>query len=637
MKMIKYIILCMGILISFNLNAQKVILDKGVKAGELQLFPDVSAPNNYYYMADKLRLATQEDGTPYFSFIKYVRNEQTGSVSSSGITESSKGGGVVHAVVTFEVTDAMKKTAEKELKRINGNAKIMGPIIYKSGKIMLVSAPIEGNAEKVVGIGNAPLIEGQKAAISVLLNKEGADILWGTFQTSTPALAFRMEMEIAGYQSPKNVTIQANFDQMYTHRTFEAAVAAPVFAGELHDAMQELENNGSITVTQIGEDENLKTLKESAYNKLIELMFDKVGGQSSNDLGTLAGAAGGNSNKSMLDRATTMLTTARAEANTENQRRETAAAAQAQREEQARSRSRTRADSIYRARNINYTPTASNSSGNNNNENKVERVPVPQLAIAISYKRKRIKRTGKYFVNLNKYTEETRTFPFDGNVGNILKDCSTCLKKINLDDPLYKQREILVNVIDVNAEDFGSYIGSIEVLMKKKHEGGEETFQNVVIDKNIFVNSANNFRMMYGWKDDNNRDEWLNYEYKTKWAFSGGNIVETDWQTGDFGALDMVPPMEKKDIYVELDPDFVEDENIRAVEVKIYYKNGDREEKKSVNIKTKGNVLSQSVPIILPRGTDDYEYEITYFVKGSQPQTKSRTPYNFSSIYIDTF
>lgn len=636
MKMIKNSIVLLLLALAFQLNAQKVILDKGIRAGELQLFPDVSAPNNYYYMADKIRIAQQNDGTPYFSFIKYVRNEDTASASSSGISTSNNGGGIVHAVVTFDVTDEMKKEAEKELKRFNANAKIAGPIIYKAGKIMLVSASIEGNTTKVIGVGNAPLLEGQKAAISVMLNKEGADILWATFQTPTPDISFRMEMEIAGYQSPKNVTIEADFDQMYTHRTFEAAVAAPVFAGEIHDAMEELENNGTIKVTQIGEDENLNTLKESVYNKLMELMFDKVGGQSSSDLGQLTSMAGG-SNTSMLDRATTMLTNARNEAKAENEKIEAAAAQNARSEAEARAESRRRADAHYEENDIDFRPPNPNGQGGDAKDKGPKKVAVPEISIAVSFKRKRIKRTGKYFVNLNKYSEEDRTFPFSQNVGNILKDCPSCLKKVNLDDPLYKQRDILVNLIDVNATDFGQYIGSVEVLMKKNHEGGEETFGNIVVDKNVFLNQANNFKMQYGWKDDNNRDEWLNYEFKTKWAFSGGNIIETDWQTGDFGAIDMVPPLEKKDVYVELDPDFAEDEDIRAIEVKLFFKNGDKEEKRTVNIKTRDNILSQSAQLILPRGVDNYEYEITYFVKGKRPQTKERIPYDYSSIYIDTF
>jgi len=611
--------------------SQQILFDKGVRAGQLTAFPELSNPNNYYYLPDKISVATHPDGKPQFSFIRYVRNVSDPE-SSGGITESNQAGGVLHVLVSLSIPDEMRKEAEREIQRLNGSAKLMGPVIYKSGKVAVISSIIGTDGEmtkKVVGLGSAPILEGQKAAVSVLLSKEGSDILWATFQTPTPDLSFQFEMDARGYLSPKSVKIEANFEQIYSHKSIEAAAVSPVFAAEIKAAFDELSNSGAIKVTQIGEDADLNKMKETAYNQLVNLMFDKVGGEGAADFNRLLP----HNSKSMLDRATEMLTRARTEARQENQRIERAEQQRAEREARARQSANRLMDSIYRARNI-PVPPGGDQEGDSDRD-RVRRVPVPSFAITASLVLKKVKRTGKYFIDLNKYTEDQRTFPFAENVGNMLKTCPSCFFSVNLDDPLYKQRDISVRLVGVNNTDFGNYISSVEVMMRKKHENNETTLDNVIIDKNAFNTKANNFRMQYGWKGDNNREKWLNYEYKTKWVFGGGFSIETDWMEQEFSSIDMVPPLVKKDVYVELDPDFINEKKVRAAEVKIYFKNGDREDLRSVNLRANSDVLSKSVELILPKEVDNYDYEVTWFLKGKPPHKVKRTTYNYGSIYLD--
>ncbi len=627
------IFLLTSVWINSSVMAQQIIFDKGVRIGQLSAFPDVSNQNEYYYLPDKIEVAKHPDGRPQFSFLRYVRNTDAEDAGSSSITESNEAGGVVHVVVSLSVPEDVRREAERELQRINGSAKLMGPVMYQSGKIALISSIIgeDGNlTKKVVGLGSAPILEGQKAAVSVLLTKEGSDILWATFQTPTPDLSFQMEMDAKGYQSPKRVTIEANFDQIYKHTAFEAAAVSPVFAAEIKTAFDDLSNSGAIKVTQIGEDADLNKMKETAYNQLVNLMFDKVGGQSLKDFASLMP----NSNKSMLDRATDMLTKARKEARDENKRLEDQEEKRRREEREARNRARRSMDSIYRARGIQYDAVRGDAEGGD--EQQSRRVPIPEFAVAASFQMKQIKRTGKYFIDLNKYTEDQRTFPFSENVGNMKQLCPTCFVSVNLDDPLYKQRKVQVRLSGVNDSDFGTYISSVEVMMRKEHQNKDVTLKNVIIDKNIFNKEANQFGMQYGWKGDDDRDEWLDYEYKTKWVFSGGFSVETDWKEEQFASIVLDPPLVKKDVYVELDPETVKENNIRAVEVKLFFENEGVENSRLVNIKASDNILSKSVELILPKNVDDYQYEVTWFIKGKPPVKKDRTDYNYGTLYLDT-
>jgi hypothetical protein len=54
-------------------------------------------------------------------------------------------------------------------------------------------------------------------------------------------------------------------------------------------------------------------------------------------------------------------------------------------------------------------------------------------------------------------------------------------------------------------------------------------------------------------------------------------------------------------------------------------------------MKTNKDELSRTVDILLPRGVDDYEYEVTWFVRGQQPKSSARQYSNYAGIYIDSF
>jgi hypothetical protein len=636
MKRIFYILSAVALLLVSAgegvLFAQQIVFDRGVRAGELTVFPEVSNNNNYFYLLDKASVA-ETNGKPEFSFIRYVRNTAT-TGSARTVSDSDDAGGIVHVLVNLSIPEDMRREAERELKRINPSAKLVGPIIYKSGTVALISsiAGEDGNlTRKVVGIGNAPLLDGQKAALSIHLTKQGADILWATFQTSTPDLSFAFDMDARGFLSPKRVKIEADFEQVYSHRSMEMAVRTPVLAAEIKASFDELSNSGAIKVTQIGDDEDLNKLKETAYNQLVNLMFDKVGGQGVPDLAQLSGQG---NQKSMLDRAGEMLDKARTEARTENKRLEDQAEKRQGHQRQMRRESRTAMDSFYRAHNIAYEMPPEPEDEDENSEPQT--VPIPGFAVAASFQLKEVRRKGKYLIDLNKYTEDSRNFPFSENVGNMKERCGDCFYSVNLDDPLYKQREVHAQLVGINAADFDAYINNVEVVFRKKHQNSTESVQSLVINRGKFNEEGNDFSWNYGWKNDNNRAKWLAFDYKTKWTFNNGATVETDWVGQDFAAVNLTPPLIKREVYVELDPDFALAENIRGAEVSIVNKAlPGPPQTFRVNLKTADNMLSRSVELFMEPGREDFEYEVALFIKGKQPMRIKSQTINFGSIYLD--
>src|SRR5262249_27541356 len=80
---------------------------------------------------------------------------------------------------------------------------------------------------------------------------------------------------------------------------------------------------------------------------------------------------------------------------------------------------------------------------------------VPQFAVLATFELKSVHQKGTFKVDLNKYTTDNLTLRFDENIGdmrNLMKEGDN-FRQVNLDDPLYKQRELVVMVDGMNAKD----------------------------------------------------------------------------------------------------------------------------------------------------------------------------------------
>ena len=631
------------ILLCSSLWAQQIILDSPLKAGELTVFPEVGNANNYYYLPDKLRLAKHPSGKPQLSFLRYVEN-----TSGETATDEAEGGGIVHAVIELSVTPAQLNEAKQQLRRLRPNGSIIGPIIYKGGTIALITSFNKENGEltkQVIGLGKAPVLDGQKAAVSIQLTKKGAKLLWESFKTSTPDLSFSFEMELAGFRAPIRAKIEANFDQIYEHKNFQAAIAAPVLAAEIKTTFDDLMKSGAIKVTQVGSDEDMEKAIEAAYTKLTNMMFDASGGTGTPNLSQLTGTG---SQPSLLDRATTMLNSARTEARTENDRRRAEARrelAEAERRigrdtsrAHTASASRTPTPGIHESEGVSPVSDAEATRLEAEYERRrrllnEDQVAVPSLAIAASFEMRRVRQQGTFVIDLNKYNADQLVIRFDENVGTV--NCVECFQQINLDDPLYKQRVITAFLDGANALDFTNYINGVTVSMRKKHAQGDVTTKEVRIDKSNFTKDANNFKMIYGWKNDNDRSKWMDYEYKTDWFFFGGNTVTSEWQTSDAPDIKLSAPFVRRIIDIEADPGMIAQANVRAIDVKLISKLGEKQQIKEFRMNAKSNQLSGQVEIIQPVNILDYEYEITWHLTNGTTKSSGRKTTNTKSLFVD--
>lgn len=639
-----------------SIQGQRILVEKGVKAGELLVFPELENPNNYYYLPDKPRIAKQADGRPAFLFLRYVKNEKTASDVNKSITNSNSGGGIVHALIELYVSPDQLEAAGRELRKINGAGIIKGPLIYKSGTVSLISAvasPGGEKVERVIGVGSAPILENQKSAIAVQLDPEGAQLLWETFNSSTPDFSIKFEMEYSGYLSPKQVLIEANFERIYKHRIFDGAISGNLgsilLGAEIRSAYDELYKSGAVRITQIGSDSDLEKAKETAYNQLLNVMFDKVGGNGAPQLDQLTGSG----HKSLLERATETLQKSREEVSADNEKEARRQADLAREEAETRKAAQARSEKIFADNGVKKPQVPDNQkirssqgieSGQpaqspvSSDNRPPTQVPLPTIALGMAYQMKESKMSGEYRVDLNKYTEKpSNSMPFVFNVGNIKSLCKDCFLQINLDDAFLKQREINATLGGINSEDF-QYINFVNVIIRKTHQDNQTTIEEIKIDKSQFNLTGNFFKAVYGWKGDNDQEKWLNYDYRTYWSFHDGISIETPWQSSRFGSISLAPPIIKKNIEIEIEPEFITENNIRSIEIKFFTDLKGKLWTKSILMTPQRNEFSKVIQLLTTyENKDNFEYEIIYFIRGKEPKRTERLSANYGKVYVDSY
>ncbi|RFT15283.1 MAG: hypothetical protein OP8BY_0392 [Candidatus Saccharicenans subterraneus] len=270
----KTILLLIGlsfILSSGLLLLAEVAVEEVIQAGMYVFYRDHADPHKYYYVPGEPRLATRRDGTPEFSFIKYTK------------TDSTTKGGVLHFLVTWGFTSGELSSAESALKGIDPQAKLAGPVPFKEATFQVISATAGKDGifnRRIVGEGKAPVLPGQKAAVSIALTEEGASLLWESFKNPTSDVSVQYVLKFSGITPAFQAKLKVDWDKVYTQHDIKAAVEGTVkvvkLRADLGATLEELRQKGAIQLDVVGENENMQKLLETAYNHILQLMCDKV-------------------------------------------------------------------------------------------------------------------------------------------------------------------------------------------------------------------------------------------------------------------------------------------------------------------------------------------------------------------------
>ncbi len=767
------VMLCAG-----QIFAQNIYIDKPVLAGKLTCFPGIDNPNNYYFLPNQLRLGVGLDGSPQFSFLMFVKNLR--GDEGEAAPREGEGGGVVHAVVELYVGEDQIKDAERELRKKvkNDAATIIGPVIYKSGTMSLISSiadPAGGYSKVVLGLGPAPVLAGNKAAVSILLNKEGAKILWETFKTPTPDLSFSFVMDVDGFRSPINAWIDVNFDKVYESQTIEAGLkyrsggsggnqrgngqgrqrgnnatpggnggtptppagggstvtpAPPAGGGGTVTPAPPAGGGGTITPTPpaggtvtptppAGGGGTVTPTPPAGGGGTVTPTPPAGGGGTATPTppagggGTVtptppaggggtprptppAGGGGNGGNMLLLTSASIMTLNPfigqlletygnlivpedketyvlDQDGNLATYEDETLAEGggfyldaevklmfESMKQDGSIKVGGPQGDEKFEdiikicynkmldmlfepasgpqaaAPDMNNLLGAANQiNGQSNNQRDTALNNSGGLGISVAYKFKSVRKTGRFRMDLNRSMTDALKVRFDENLGKI--KCPTCFRQVNLDDPMFRQRAVLVSVDGMNSDQFRKYVNFVGVSMKKTHGNNEITSDEVRIGVAEMEKTGNLFRLQYGWKDekDANKDQWLKYEYKTTWSFFGNQTIESPWMSTENFTITAAPPLRPVSVDIEASPDLLKQKQVRMVNVKIYYNTGSGERIEQVNIKADGPNTATKIEFVLPEGKYEYEYEITWRIAGNKEVKTPRTKSTSTFLYAD--
>ncbi|MCB0855473.1 MAG: hypothetical protein KDD63_24785, partial [Bacteroidetes bacterium] len=390
-------------------------------------------------------------------------------------------------------------------------------------------------------------------------------------------------------------------------------------------------------------------------NKLADMMFSPIGGTGTPSIGNMTGQANGGG--SLLDKASKNLQDARKEAREINK--------------DARDYNMNRAKLIASAENgVETAPTGRDKTGGQNGQgraegqqhiplayrqlnitppgrqrgepriasetSRAEEVDIPSFSVMAVYEMKKVRQRGLFKIDLNKYTTDMVSLRFDENIGNLsryLRD-ENMFRQVNLDDPLYRQREIIAMVDGFNAADFGKYINFVNVRMEKKHQNGKVTQDEVRIDRNNFNKEGNYVKMLYGWNGDGNRADWYNYDYTLEWSFFGGYSVTQPLKSSNFSSISLTPPYQRRFIDLQADPEVLK-KGVRAITVNLYSQLGDKEFTQQVTLIPSRNELSKQVEILVPAGELEFEYEVSMRLKGNKVVKSDRVKSTESLLFVD--
>ncbi|HEY4654264.1 MAG TPA: hypothetical protein VIH22_07105, partial [Cyclobacteriaceae bacterium] len=521
-----------------------------------------------------LSLGTTQSGLPQFSFLRYVQNVKT-KPGTDQVVEGD-GGGIVHALVELKVTEEQIRRAQSALrsKIDNDEAIIAGPIVYKGGNFSLVSSFAEEGSEFT------KKVVGMGRAPVFVGNKAAVSI-------RLTKLGAKILWESCQTPTP-DLSFSFVMDFSGYRSPMQARIEVDWDKVYTHEAFSFGVDVGYPPYFSVGADIEaaFDELREDGTIKVINFGADEK-------MEELIDAA----YKKILDMMFEPFSMPPGE---EPSTFEQIAAGLAA-----------------------FSESATSSS---------------IVSLNFAYEFKEEKKSGRYVIDLSKASTETINFRFDENLGSDVAACVDCFTSVNLDDPFYKQRELLVSVDGLNSDQFSKYINFVTVSMKKVHGNGEVTYDELRIAEKEFKEALGNpFRLLYGWKDeaDNDRDKWLKYEYETKWSFFGDHSVTQEWSTSDQLGLNLAPPFHPVSVSVEADPELLKDAKIRLATVKFYYDYGAGEKEEQVTIKGNQEVPASLAEFMLERGKYDYEYEIVWRLFGNKTVSTGRKKSSDTLIYVD--
>lgn len=548
-------------------------IDKGVIVNGLWCFPTLNDATKYFYLPQNPHIALDKNKQPQFSFIRYVKNLASSKAEGKSITEA-QGGAILHFLVTYDTPQEKIDAAQQELQQVSQkfDAEIVGPVIFKEGRFTLISSI---------------LTAGSKIPERQIITTGQAPLLEG----GRIALSFEMTSERSKLllESFKMTTPDIS---MLFEMTFSGL-------SDAYNATMKVKWDDVYKSESINKTSSFLFLSSDIQKTYAELQRTQ-----SIQLTT----AGNDENmeaivNSAYQKLTDLLFTPfDPEALTGKE------------QEQTQGKMSTQIDLLGLL--TTHNPL-------NLNSNK-------------AYKRKEIKNSGTSELTFNSRLNVDRYHMMVFNIGDLYKKFGNderFFRDINMDDAAFQQREIKIGIDGEVLPEFDKMIDNVTVTLRKIHENGEETIQEINLTKNK-VNENNVLELIYGSQGDKDREKWMNYDFKTAFAFKGGGMYETPWTTQNFAMINLHPPYQRRVIQLDGDIQKLKAQNVRAVNVQIEFLFLGEEKKVQQTVRVNEGLNGKQLEITLPKNVFDYHYKMNWIMEDGSQKTFTGTG-SSGVMYID--
>lgn len=555
--------------------AQPVALDQGVRAAGLWCFPLTSGAKQWVYLPAAAALATDAEGRPQFSFVRYVSNELSEGAGAATIT-SARGGGVLHFLIELQTPAEAVAAAQGRLRRDLKDDQIVlrGPLVFSDGKYALVSSVLtrESGAAKqqILAIGRAPALEGNRLAFSFDLEPEQATLLVESLKMPTPDVSLVFDMSFSGLSDAYQAQLTVDWSEVRKSQSFSAGGSVYFVSGDVEAIFDELRRNNAIKLRTAGGDAAMEALLATVYTRLLDLMFRPV------ELEKVPPA-----NRGGL------------------------------------------ADAMAALIDPKSGPLSSRKTTG--------------FGLYAGYQMKDIQSSGTTVLDFNHRAIADRHTFISFNIGDLERRFGKderFFRAVNLDDPTFQQREIHLGIDGALLPELDRFVNSVTVTLRKIHGDGGETIRELVLDRVAIERSAGDLRMVYGWSGDADRVAWLGYDVRTRWSFKGGGSYQTDWQHADAAMLDLFAPYERRVVQLSGDPARLAEQGVRAVVVQIEYPFFGTPRRQQLVVRAGQSLDEQALEITLPRDQFEVDYSVTWQL--AQGETRTRRGRDGSGlIFVD--
>ena len=550
-------------------NRVTVTLDDGTKVtllGKAKTGRNNNFTGEYYYLPVGLRLSKSANGTPDFLFIKYTteKDESAGGVQ----------GAILHFLMQWGLTGQQVAEAETKLKakleekkknprfgKLFGTVtkvKIMGPADVQpipEGSFQIYSASLSDPASsKLIQSGRAPALEGGKAVVASKMDKNTAQL-------------FAASLEKTSSISDLSVTLN------YQYSVMLPAIKASVVinwkkVSETMDSLSTVYRHTYKSKRTFWHKTSSSTYSYDEMHEMYQKSIDNKSIQVNIEDRSLGDETSAMILQAFMDYFTNALTD-----------KDTSIPPVAPEGDKSDENLNNKKGNYYRINKVKFE----------------KRVQTGRETISLNYRRavpKYIDVTG----NLRSWYDE-------------VKDNPKCVTSVNLNDPFFEHRTISF-IIDGDVNDiFSDVVNYVNIEVRKKRSSGNDFSDRITVDKKYINENGVTVNFTYARGEDTNPDV---FEYRTQWSLRGGKIFPQNapWIKGDWGGIDLYPPVKIRNIEFEADPDEMKDRGITRVTAQVRYMQFGKEEETNIHISAaKGEPLVEK-KIFIDKDTKGYAYRL---------------------------